>query len=118
LTGIEAYLQEIPEEEADVDSVLDFVASTAPEDVEWNDEVRSMVRAEIERYLPEPVAKEVPDEEEWDDDDNEFDDLEDLEHPAPEISKEKVYPSVEDIELYSVGADKWRLVDKKWRNII
>lgn len=47
---IEAYLQEIPEEKADVSSVLDFVFSTKPTDAEWNDDIRSAIKAEIKAY--------------------------------------------------------------------
>jgi len=112
---IEAYLQEIPEEKADVASVLDFVFSAKPEEAEWNDEIRSAVEAEIKAYGVEEVpyqSKEESEEDLYDEEDeDEWDEQEDfsLEIETPE---KKIYPPVEDIEMYRVGYDKWHLVDK------
>jgi len=47
---IERYLQSVPVEDANIDYVLDYVCSTKPAGAEWNDEIRSAVKAEIRAY--------------------------------------------------------------------
>lgn len=107
--AIELYLQAFESGEVEgepaVEDVLDFIVSTNP-DKEFTDELRRAAVEEIETYLPLSEPEETADVE----DENEFDDLEDLEHPEPE-AKKLIWAKPEDIIVYEAPDGKWSVLD-------